>query len=219
MKRFAVIGIGHFGATTARALFESGAEVVAIDNDRETIQDAADFSTQAIYADATDKRALHSLGLEDVDGAIVSLGERMDVITLVALHLIELGVPYTCVKALSEDHAKILKAIGVNEIIHPEEESAVRLARRLALNNVIDFLPILADYSAVSLRASNGMTGRKIGDLESKDIQIVAIQHPDEKHPTLVPAESETIRDGDILIVIGENELITKFTEKYCRET
>ena len=218
MKRFAVIGIGHFGATTARTLFETGAEVVAIDNNKEAVQDAAEFSTQAIFADATDKRAIQSLGLDDVDVAIVSLGERMDVITLVALHLIELGVAYTCVKALSDDHAKILRAIGVNEIIPPEVESALRLAMRLSLNNVTDFLPMLSGYSVVSMQATPSVAGKRIGDLETQNIQIVAIQRIGETRPTLVPSDDQLIAENDFLILIGENNEITKFTEIYCRD-
>ncbi len=218
MKRFAVFGIGHFGATTARTLYETGAEVVAIDIDKEIVQDAADFSTQAIQADATDKRALQALGLEDIDVAIVSLGERMDVITLVALHLIEIGVPYTCVKALSPDHAKILRAIGVNEIIHPEEESAIRLAMRLSLNNVTDFLPMLSGYSVVSMQATRAVVGKKVGALETRNVQIVALQHKGQQQPTLVPSDDEVISENDVLIIIGENNEITRFTEAYCRE-
>jgi trk system potassium uptake protein TrkA len=218
MKRFAVIGIGHFGETVARTLFESGAEVVAIDRDKELVQDATEYSSQAICADATDMRALRAIGLDEVDAAIVSLGERMDVITLVALHLIEIGVPYTCVKALSDDHAKILRAIGVNEIIHPEEESAIRLATRLSFNNVADFLPLLSGYSVVSMQATERVVGRKVGELETADIQIVAIQHKDQDRPTLVPAETEPIEANDVLILIGANEEIARFTENYCRE-
>ncbi|HNU08419.1 MAG TPA: TrkA family potassium uptake protein [Pyrinomonadaceae bacterium] len=218
MKRFAVIGIGHFGSTVARTLFDAGAEVIVVDNDKDIIQDATEFSTQAIHADATEKRALQSLGLEDVDVAIVSLGERMDVITLVALHLIEIGVPYTSVKALSADHAKILKAIGVSDIIHPEEESAIRLATRLSLNNVIDFLPMISGYSVVSMLATPLAIGKRISDLETMDVQIVAIQHKESEKPTLIPHDEEIIKKGDVLILIGENNEITKIAERYCED-
>ncbi len=219
MKRFAVIGIGHFGSTVARKLFEAGADVIVVDNDKDAIQDAAEFSTQAIHADATDKRALQSLGLEDVDVAIVSLGERMDVITLVALHLIEIGVVYTSVKALSADHAKILKAIGVSEFIHPEEESAIRLATRLSLNNVIDFLPMISGYSVVSMLATPRAIGKRVADLETMNVQIVAIQHKESEKPTLIPHDDEIIKKGDVLILIGENNEITKIAEHYCQES
>lgn len=218
MKRIAVIGIGHFGGTVAKELFAAGTEVIAIDADKESIQDAADFSTQAIYADATDKRALASLGLEEADAAIVSLGERMDVITLVALHLIELGIPYLVVKALSDDHAKILKAIGVKEIIHPEEDAARRLAIRMSMHDIRDFLPLMSGYSVVSLDAPASVVGKKVGDFESKTIQIVAIQHSNQRMPTLSPGDEEPILAGDILVLIGKNEEINGFTMRYCRD-
>lgn len=218
MKRFAVIGLGHFGSYVARRLYAEGEEVIAVDLDADAVQEAADFSTQATVADATVKKTLEALGIQDVDIAIVSLGEKMDVITLVALYLIELGVPHIAVKAITEDHAKILKAIGVNEIIHPEQESAVRLATRLMLNDVIDFLPILSGFSVVSMRATPIVIGKQIKDLESKNIQVVAIQHKTQKSPTLVPDDDEPIFENDILILIGENQEIAKFTAKYCKE-
>ena len=38
MKRFAVIGLGNFGFHAAKALFEDGNEVVAIDSDKTRVQ-------------------------------------------------------------------------------------------------------------------------------------------------------------------------------------
>jgi trk system potassium uptake protein TrkA len=140
-KRFAVIGLGHFGAYALRVLYEAGCEVIAIDLDAEAVREAAEFSERAVVADATDVQALESLGVADVDVAIVSLGERMDVITLAALHLKELGVPNIAVKSLSEEHGRILKAIGVHEIVHPEKDAATRLARRLVRQDVLEYLP------------------------------------------------------------------------------
>src|SRR5688500_9427427 len=97
-QRFAVIGLGHFGAYVTRTLYAAGKEVIAIDSDSEAVRDAAEFSKEAIVADANDRQSLEALGLPEVDAAIISLGERMDVITLAALHVKEIGVPYLAVK-------------------------------------------------------------------------------------------------------------------------
>jgi len=99
-ERFAVIGLGHFGAYALQVLYQAGKEVIAIDRDPEIVREAAEFAQKAVSADATDVHALESLGVGDVDCAIVSLGERLDIITLAALHLKDLGVPYIAVKAL-----------------------------------------------------------------------------------------------------------------------
>ena len=115
--RFAVIGLGHFGAYALRELYASGKDVIAIDRDVDAVRDAAEFAREAVTADATDRQVFESLGLADIDVAIVSLGQRSDIVTLAALHLKEIGVPHIAVKALSEEHGRILKAIGVVLVI------------------------------------------------------------------------------------------------------
>ena len=216
MKRFAVIGLGHFGASVARKLYEEGREVIAVDSDKECVQDAADYSEQAICVDATDKRTLENIGLDEVDAAIVSLGERMDVITLAALHLKEIGVPYLIVKAISADHEKILRAIGVNEVIHPEEFAARSLATRLSLFGVSDFLPILPTYSVVLLKTPNCFANQTVSIMESKSVQVVAIQRGNEM--ILTPSDSEILLLNDMLILIGENQNLNTLAERIENE-
>lgn len=212
MNRFAVIGLGHFGAVAARTLFEKEKEVIAIDINKDAVQDASEYSAQAIVADATDKKTLEEIGITEVDAAIVSLGERMDIITLVALYLKELNVPHVVVKALSADHAKILEAIGVNEIIHPEAESAARLGTRLSLNNATHFIPLISEYSIVAVRSCVSLSGKKIAELETKDIQIIAIQCYDDKQLNIDPQDDDEIQQNDVLILMGKNTVLAQFT-------
>lgn len=212
MKRFAVIGLGHFGKEVAKGLYTSGDEVIAIDQDKDKVQEAADFSTQAILADATELKTLEAIGLKEVDVAVVSLGDKMDVITLTALHLKEAGCPYTIVKAISSDHEKILRAIGVNEVIHPEEFAAKGLATRLSLFGVSDYLPILPNYSMILLDAPKCFVGSRIAEVESKDVQVVGIRR--DGSVVLTPGDSENIRAGDTLIMLGENRHLNSVSEK-----
>lgn len=216
MKRFAIIGLGHFGGEVARKLFAEGKEIIAVDGDKEKVQAAAEYSSQAICADATDQKVLAALELNDVDAAIVSLGERMDVITLAALHLKELGVPYLIVKAISNDHEKILRAIGVNEVIHPEEFAAKSLATRLSLFGVSDFLPILPNYSVVLLKTPQCFFESKISEIENNEVQIVAIQRKNKV--LLVPKDDEMLQSGDTMILLGENKHLAKLTERIENE-
>jgi len=118
MRSFVVIGLGKFGFNVAKTLYELGQEVTAIDVDKEVIQRIQDHSSQAVVTDATVSANLTALGVDNVDVAIVSLGEKMDASILVSLHLKELGLNEIWVKAISEDHGKILKRLGVTEVIH-----------------------------------------------------------------------------------------------------
>jgi trk system potassium uptake protein len=216
MKRFAVIGLGHFGMSVAKKLYEEGREVIAVDADKERVQDAADFSEQAICVDATDRQTLENIGLDDIDAAIVSLGERMDVITLAALHLKEIGVKYLIVKAISADHEKILRAIGVNEVVHPEEFAAQSLAIRLSLFGVSSFLPILPHYSVVLLKTPKCFVNQTINVMESKSVQVVAIQRHSEM--ILTPVDGELLQPDDMLILIGENRNLNQLAERIQNE-
>lgn len=217
-SRFAVIGLGHFGAHAARTLYAAGRDVIAIDLDAEKVQAMADGATQAVVADATDRAVLQALGVDTADAAVISLGERMDVITLAALHVIELGVPFVAVKALSEDHGRILTALGVHDVIHPEKDMAIRLANRLSRTDVVDFLPLLPGYSIIEIKAPPEFYGRTLRDLALRNtlnVQLVAIQHMQggEKHINIVPQAGDRINEGDLLILLGENRDLDRIRE------
>jgi trk system potassium uptake protein TrkA len=213
-ERFAVIGLGHFGAYALRVLYEAGKDVIAIDMDAESVRDAAEFARDAVTADATDVEALVSVGIPDVDVAIVSLGERMDVITLAALHLKEMGVPYIAVKALSEEHGRILKAIGINEVIHPEKDAAARLARRLSQQDVLEYLPLLPGYSIVEIKAPPPFVGKSLRELALRNrlkVQLIAIQRGSEL--TIVPRAEDVIEDGDLMVLLGADADLDRVRE------
>jgi trk system potassium uptake protein TrkA len=217
-ERFAVIGLGHFGAYCLRALYETGKEVIAIDLDSEAVRDAAEFATEAISVDATDRLALESLGLRDVDVAIISLGQRMDVITLAALHVREIGVPYIAVKALSEEHGRILTALGVHEVVHPEKDSATRLAKRLSRQDVVDFLPLLPGYSIVEIKAPPEFVGKSLRDLALRNtlrVQLIAIlrEHEGKTDMNIVPRAEDRIEEGDLMILLGADEDLDRIRE------
>jgi len=216
-KRFAVIGLGHFGAYALRVLYDAGCEVIAIDLDAEAVREAAEFSERAVVADATDVQALESLGVADVDVAIVSLGERMDVITLAALHLKELGVPNIAVKSLSEEHGRILKAIGVHEIVHPEKDAATRLARRLVRQDVLEYLPLMPGYSIIEIKAPEEFVGRSLRELALRNrlqVQLIGIQrgglHGELK---IVPRAEDVIEEGDLMILLGAERDLDRIRE------
>lgn len=213
MKRFAIIGLGHFGANVARQLYKEGAEVIAVDVNKEAVQNAADFSDQAICASATERKVLEGIGITDVDCAVVSLGDSLDASTLVALYLKEFGVPYIAVKAISDDHEKILRAVGVQEVIHPERDTAQRLGMKLAHHNIENFLPLSKNYAVASLNTPPELFNRRVIEIESKDVQVVAIQKGEVL--ILVPKDEDIIERGDILILMGEARRIAGLADNF----
>lgn len=213
MSQVAVIGLGRFGFHAAKALHEFGHEVLAIDIDREVVQRIRDFSSQAVVADCRDKDKLEALGIREFDVVVVSLGERIDTSSLVALHLRELKIRKVITKAGSEDHAKLLKLIGAHEIVFPEREAAEHLARRLTDVNVIDFLPLGESHSIHEVAAPEGFVGKTLHDLDLRrryEVQVLAVRDVlrDEVH--FNPGADWLVKESEILVILGSNEALAR---------
>ena len=213
MKRFAVIGLGNFGFHAAKALFEDGNEVVAIDTDKSRVQAIDPYSTEAVVLDATDREALKSLGLENMDGVIVSTGTKISTSILICLYLQEIGVKRILAKALDEDHGKIMKRVGATEIIHPERDMALRVSRGLSQPNMLDFIPLAHDFDLVQVGPPREFIGKSLKDLNLRarhNVHIIAIKELVPENFVLVPPASFVIKDSDILIMLGKSEDIRR---------
>ena len=113
-------------------------------------------------------------------------------------------------KALSEDHGRILQALGIHEVIHPEKAMAIRLANRLARTDVVEFLPLLPGYSITEIKAPPEFVGKSLRDLALRNklnVQLVAIEHREgeERNINIVPAAGDKIHEDDLLILLGED--------------
>jgi len=216
MRRFAVIGAGTFGSAVAETLFNDNHEVILIDIDSDRVQDLQAIATQSIQADATDVEALKAVGVNDVDCAVVSLGERIDLSTLVTLHLKEMGVPEIVVKATTPEHGKILKLIGATEIVFPEKQMAQRVARRLSAPNIYDQIPLADDLTVLEVLAPAPLVGKSLKDLRLRDqyrVNLIAVREPDVRGEwvTIIPRAEFRVRQDHILVIVGLNEDIEEF--------
>jgi trk system potassium uptake protein TrkA len=213
MKRYAVIGLGNFGFHAAKALYEEGSEVVAIDLDKARVHAIDPYSTEAIVMDATDKEALRAMGFESMDGVIVSTGTKISTSILICLYLQEMGVKKILAKALDEDHGKILKRVGATEIIHPERDMALRVSRSLTRPNILDFIPLAEDYDLVQVGPPKEFVGKTLKELNLRaryNVHIIAINELVPENFILVPPADFLIKDSDVLIMLGKSEDIKK---------
>jgi len=209
MKRFAVIGLGNFGFHAAKSLYEDGNEVVAIDSDKTRVQAIDPYSTEAIVMDATDKDALKALGLENMDGVIVSTGTKIGTSILICLYLQEIGIKKILAKALDDDHGKILKRVGATEIIHPERDIALRVSRGLSRPNVLDFIPLAEGFDLVQVGPPKEFIGKSLKELNLRakyNVHIIAIKELVPENFLLVPPASFVIKDSDILVMLGKSQ-------------
>ncbi len=215
MGKFVVLGLGSFGFYIAKTLYENGQEVVAIDSEESIIEKIKDYASQAFVADATDKETLSAMGVTDADAVIVGLGPRMEPSILAVLYLRELGVKEIIVKALNEDHKKILEVLGATEVIYPEKDIAVRTAHKIMSGNVIDFLPLAPGYSIQQIAPPPYFIGKSLRELDLRNkykIQVIAVKEiiPEKLH--LIPAGDFVIKESDLLMVVGRDEDIKKLS-------
>jgi len=215
VSRFAVIGLGRFGSTLVRRLYELGHEVLAIDIEPDLVQAIKDDCTQAVIADARDRTQLKGLGLKDVDWAVVSVGEHLEASTLACFYLKEMGVRVMA-RAVSADHGKILEALGVDEVIYPERDMALRLADRLSHPNLLDYVALGPDYSVMEVAPPASFIGKSLEELKIRNrfrIQVVAIRDALTDTLNLVPQGGDVLKDSDVLVVLGSREDLEKFRE------
>jgi trk system potassium uptake protein TrkA len=221
-KQFGVIGLGRFGSAMAMTLAELGHDVVGVDGDEARVQQLADLIPQVVQLDATDERALRAAGIQDVDVAVVSIGENIESSLLVVMQLRELGIASIVAKAVTPLHGRILEKLGVTRVIFPEPEMAIRIAHSLVLPNVIDYIELSREFSIVEVPAPDAFVGRTLKQLELRPrlgLTLIAIKrHSDGAIVTnIAPAADEAIRAGDVLALLGSNERLSQLDKLLTR--
>jgi len=209
MKRFAVIGLGRFGQKLAVALAMSGAEVVAIDKNREEIELIRDQVSHAVRLDSTDEEAMKAQGVDKVDVAIIGIGQRtgqgFESAILTVVNLRQMGVKQIYARAESLIAGEVFSKVGATDVIYPEIESAQRWAYKLIAPQIgekIDFAP---GYSLARVKAPASFEGKTVMDLQLRQkyrVNLVAIKRAVET------AEKRKVKDGRIINVPMPNTVI-----------
>ncbi len=211
-KQFAVIGIGRFGSSVAKTLYNLGFQVLAIDENEGRIQDVIDSVTHAVQADSTDEDALRSLGIRNFDVVVVAIGQDIQASILTALILKDLGVPMLIVKAQNDLHGKVLKKIGADKVIFPERDMGQRVAHHLISSNILDFIELSDDYSIVEIKAAKQMIGKNLRQLDIRakfGCNVIAVKSAEKMN--IAPHAEDIIRENDILVVVGDNDHLQNF--------
>ncbi|HSK11233.1 MAG TPA: TrkA family potassium uptake protein, partial [Vicinamibacterales bacterium] len=169
---------------------------------------------------ATDERALRAAGIQDVDVAIVSIGENIESSLLVVMLLKELGIKTIVAKAVTPLHGRILEKLGVSRVIFPEREMAIRVAHSLVMTDVIDYIELSRDFSIVEVPAPEAFAGRTLKQLELRPrlgLTLIAVKRrPTGGGPEVTnvsPSADEMIHADDRLILLGSSDRMNKLNE------
>jgi trk system potassium uptake protein TrkA len=227
MEKFIVIGLGNFGFNIAKSLMANRCEVLGIDSEKDPVEKAKDILTHAIIGNPANKSVIQSLGVKEYDGVIVSIGQEMISSILIALYLVESGAKRIIARAISEDHEKILKQLGVTDVIFPERDMAIRMGKMISMKNALDYLPMTEDYSIMEMHPPSSFVGKSLKELNIGArfrCQILGMKYNDKPDKSassdnsvephiktiIAPAADEVIKSDYTLIVIGKTTSLEK---------
>ena len=220
-QRFAVIGLGQFGSAIATNLSLRGAEVLAIHNSLEKVENIKDEVSYAVALDATDKKSLLSQNIQDMDAVVVAIGENFQGLLLCTFLLMELKVKRIITRAMGSDQRRILEKMGVTEILSPEDEVGGNVAEMLINPDVVMCIQLPDDYEIVEVKAPTQVLGRSLKDIslrEKYDLNLVTILRKNEEsdkeyHIIGVPSSDTVIKKLDIIALFGLTKNIERFLE------
>jgi len=223
--KFIVVGLGNFGASLAEKLTMQGNEVIGVDQRIEKISALKEKITHTICLDATDEVAFSTLPLKNTDVVVVAIGEDEGANIMVSALCREVQVKRLISRAVNRLHEKVLGALGISEIAHPEEESAERWSKRLCMTGLVDSFELNSNYSIVEVVVPQKYVGRSIQEIgfrEKYELLVLTILKNTEQRTSFgknmvttvlhgVPRPDTILEEGDILAIYGYNDHIKAF--------
>ena len=225
-KVYAVIGLGTFGRRVAEVLADRGGKVIAIDNDASLIDRVKDSVTQAVLLDTTDETSLANAPFDDVDVAVVAIGENVAASILTTALLKRIGVSYVFARSISDLHEQVLRQVGADEILNIEVDEGQRVAMRLISPEMLDRIPVSKSISVAELYAPHTFVGKSVSELDLRDrfniniisitrtnIQVDEIGNPIRDEQIIFPSSKDILAESDVILVVGKDEDIDALRE------
>lgn len=210
-KTYAVFGLGRYGLAVAMELVASGREVIAVDRNQKIVNDVAAFLPVCKCADVTDAEVISRLGIGNIDTVIVCMASNLEASVMAVTLCKEAGVKTVIAKCANEMQQKILLRVGADQVVFPEHESGIRLAKNLLSSGFIDIISLSKDVSLVEIDVREEWYGKNLIELNFRKkygFNIVAIKRGEKVNVNINP---EQVLDADTtLIVIAHTSKLVK---------
>ena len=226
--KYIIVGLGNFGASLAQKLTEQGNEVIGVDNNMTKVDAYKEKISHTICLDSTDQFTVSGLPLNDTDIVIVAIGEDQGANIMATAVMKNLQVKRLISRAINPLHETILQAMGVHEIVHPEEETAERWAKKLCMLGVVDSFELSDEYSIVEVGVPASFVGKTIEDLSIRklfNLIVLTTIEVKEKKSILgtsrrynqvqnVASPDTVLEAGHLMVVYGHNRDIRKLLKE-----
>ena len=210
-KTYAVFGLGRYGMAVARELVENGMEVIAVDAKESIANDAAAYLPVCKCADVTDAEVISRLGIGNIDTVIVCMARNLEASVMAVTLCKEAGVKTVIAKCANEMHQKIMLRVGADQVVFPENESGIRLAKNLLSSGFIDMISLSRDVSIVEIDVKEEWCGKNLIELNLRKkygFNIVAIKKGEKVNVNINPEQALDM--GMTLIVIANTTKLGK---------
>ena len=213
-KTYAVFGLGRYGVAVARELVSNSMEVIAVDTDERIVNAAADELPICKCADVTDPDVIRQLGISNVDVVIIAMATNLEASVMAVTLCKEIGVKTVIAKAANEMHQKILKRVGADKVVFPENESGIRLAKNLLSSGFVDMVSLAKNVSMIEMDVKPEWVGKNLIELylrKKYSVNVVAIRKGDAVSVDIDP--HAPLQADDKLIVIANTEKLSKLNK------
>lgn len=227
MRQFAVIGLGQFGSSVARTLARLGAEVIGIDSDPGRVEAMKNDLSHAVVLDATKEESMREIGVQEVDTAVVSIGENQHANILVTAILRRMGIPRIYARGMSPLQGQILEMVGAHEVLYIEDRMGEQIAKSILRFDVFDQIPLTTGDTLVEISAPQAFVGRSLAQLDLRRrfrVNVIAIKKrvafiKDDGSTDFrievrdVPDPDAKIETDDTLVIIGAPESLDRMSQ------
>lgn len=204
--KFAVIGLGLFGKRLAIELAEMDHEVIAIDEDEKPVSEVQNTVNKAVIGDVTQEGLLDELITKDFDAVIVTMATNLESSLLSVLSAREIGVENVIAKSNGPKHSTILRRLGINHVISPEEDVAEQLAEEIGNPKVHEYLQFRNGHRILEMSVPDFFVGKTLRELNLRDqyeIQVIGIQKKGDVEIDYVPSPTEPFDEEDTVWLTG----------------
>ncbi len=211
MKSILLIGLGNFGMMIAQQIHELGHQVMAIDKNEEKVNQVLPYVTNAQIGDSTYINFLQSLGINNFDVCIETIGGDFQSSLETTSLLKELGGKLVVSRANREVQAKFLLRNGADEIINPEKQIARWTAIRYTSNHILDYIELDEKHAIFEVKIPDTWIGKCIKDIDIRKkygINIMAIKENGSMNMTISP--DDILYHDQSLLVLGEHKAIQR---------
>ena len=216
-KTAVIIGLGEFGLHLSLNLSKAGCDCIVADIDSNKIENIKNFVMKAVVMDVRQKNSLQQIVAQDTNFVIIAVG-NIEASIMASLYLKDMKISLVYVKAVSEEHERLLRMMGIENVLFPEKDMGTRFATKLMSNNLVDFVPLSEDYSVAELSPLPSMENQTLKDINFRklyDLTIIAIKK-DVNPPEIVisPEANYLLKAPSKLIVLGKKKAIEDYNAK-----